>query len=389
MRVHETHSGVVVLYGDRAYKTKKPIVTDFLDFSTADRRERACRRELELNRRLAPDVYVGIAHLSDPAGRPSEPILVMRRMPEDRRLSAMLDAGTLTDVELRTLARTLADFHRTALRGDAIDQQGTAAAVRRRWRVLLHSLAEQPPGAIDPDRLLRADRLAMRFLDGRDRLFTARIHAGRIVDGHGDLLAEDIFALPDGLRILDCLDFDDTLRSVDVLDDAAFLAMDLEFLGRADLAAGFLDAYLEVARDEPPDSLRHHYIAYRSLVRAKTDRIRAAQGDPDAAEHARRHLDLTVAHLERGAVRLALVGGLPGTGKSTVATRLAAATGARVISSDTVRAELRAAGTITGQGGHYGTGAYRPAARALVYDQLLERARTELELGRSVILDAS
>lgn len=388
-RVHETHSGVVLLYGDRAYKTKKPIVTDFLDFSTAERRDRACRRELELNRRLAPEIYLGVARFTPPDDCPEEPVLVMRRMPEERRLSALLTTGALGPGELRALAATLADFHRGAARGPEIDREGTAEALRLRWRILLHSLADQPPGALDPDLVARADRLAMRFLDGRAPLFAQRIAARRVVDGHGDLLAEDIFALPDGFAILDCLDFDDALRAVDVLDDVAFLAMDIEYLGRGDLAAGFLDAYLRATGDTPPPSLRHHYIAYRALVRAKTDRIRAGQGDPEAPEHARRHLELAVAHLERGAVRVALIGGLPGTGKSTVARALATRTGATVVSSDTVRAELRAAGTITGEGGEYGTGAYRPAARALVYDRMLARARTELELGRSVILDAS
>ncbi|APA98387.1 uncharacterized protein NS506_04339 [Nocardia seriolae] len=387
-KVYETHTGVVLLLGDRAYKLKKPIVTDFLDFGSAAAREHACARELELNRRLAPDVYLGLAQLSDPTGGPDEPVLVMRRMPADRRLSDLLAAGRLSHGELATLATTLAEFHRTAARGPAIDHEGGTEALRKRWRILLDSLAAQPPGAIEPERLAHADRLAMRFLDGRDTLFESRIRLGHIVDGHGDLLAEDIFALDDGFRILDCLDFDDTLRYVDVLDDAAFLAMDLEFRGHPELAAFFLDSYLHAAVDSAPDALRHHYIAYRALVRAKTDRLRAAQGDPDAAASARRHLDLAIRHLERGAVTMVLVGGLPGSGKSTVARELAAHTGARVISSDAVRAQLRACGAVTGASGRFGEGAYRPEARARVYAELLDRARADLALGRSVILDA-
>src|SRR5690606_20356482 len=129
---------------------------------------------------------------------------------------------------------------------------------------------------------------------------------------------------PDGFRILDCLDFDDQLRYVDALDDAAFLAMDLEFLGHPEHARSFLDDYARVADDPAPHSLRQHYIAYRATVRAKTDRVRHDQNDPAAAGNARHHVDLALRHLEQGAVRLALVGGLPGTGKSTIATRLAA-----------------------------------------------------------------
>lgn len=218
---------------------------------------------------------------------------------------------------------------------------------------------------------------------------TERIAHGRIVDGHGDLLAEDIFVLPDGFRILDCLDFDDELRYVDGLDDAAFLAMDLEFLGHPQQSDAFSNYYLHAAGDSSPPSLRHHYIAYRAMVRAKTDHIRADQGDVEATRRAERHLDLAVEHLEQGAVRLALVGGLPGTRKSTMAACLSAATGAVVISSDSVRAGLRATGSIAGTAGVFGAGAYRSAAKALVYAQMFSHARQRLEHGLSVILDAS
>ncbi|MTE14275.1 bifunctional aminoglycoside phosphotransferase/ATP-binding protein [Nocardia aurantiaca] len=387
--LHETHTGLVVLFGDRAYKVKKPVVTDFLDFGTTDARERALRRELELNRRWAPDVYLGLAQLTDPLDGPAEPVLVMRRMPESRRLSALVTAGEIGRTELAALATVVAHFHRDAPRGSAIDQAGTAEALRERWRILLHGWQSHPLGTLDPALIDRIEQLAMRFIDGRAPLLAERIAAGRILDGHGDLLTEDIFVLPDGFRILDCLDFDDSLRCVDGLDDAAFLAMDLEFLGQPQLAEGFLDDYLRAAEDSPPLALRHHYIAYRAMVRAKTNHIRVAQGDEKFVGHALRHVELAVGHLEAGAVRLALVGGLPGTGKSTVATRLAQVTGAEVISSDTVRAQLRASGAITGASGVFDAGAYRPAARSLVYTHMLELARQRLALGASVILDAA
>lgn len=384
--LRETHTGLVLLCGDRAYKVKKPVVTDFLDFGTPEARERACARELAANQRFAPDIYLGIGHLSDPEGGPAEPVLVMRRLPDSARLSAVLDRAELDASALSTLAATLADCHRRAPRGPEIDRAGKPEALRHRWRVLLDYLADELP---DDALVERVDRLAMRFLDGRAPLLADRIIKSRIVDGHGDLLAEDIFALPDGFRILDCLDFDDTLRHIDGLDDAAFLAMDLEYLGHADAAATFLNEYLRAAADSPPASLRHHYLAYRATVRAKTDRIRAGQGDPDAAVHADRHLRLAAEHLTNGAVRLALVGGLPGTGKSTVAAELAEQTGAIVLSTDTTRRHMRRAGIITGGVGNFGLGVYRPDAKEQVYTRMLADARHHLEHGVSVILDAS
>jgi aminoglycoside phosphotransferase family enzyme len=132
--------------------------------------------------------------------------------------------------------------------------------------------------------------LVLEFLDGRAPLLRER--ADRIVDGHGDLLADDIFCLDDGPRLLHCLDFDDHLRHVDALDDAASLAMDLQRLGRPDLAETFLDGYAEFAADPAPSALRHHYVASRAVVRAKVALLRHDQGDPHAAEDAGPHLEL-------------------------------------------------------------------------------------------------
>src|ERR1700739_3858172 len=140
--VHETHTGVVVLAGDRAYKAKKPVLTDFLDFRTPEQRERACRREVELNSRLSPESYIGIAHLTEPNGEPAEPIVVMRRYHDDDRLGSMGTAGPDESVRgvLDTIAALLARFHEHAKRGPSINAQGTAGAVDRRFRENLSEL---------------------------------------------------------------------------------------------------------------------------------------------------------------------------------------------------------------------------------------------------------
>ena len=143
-------------------------------------------------------------------------------------------------------------------------------------------------------------------------LFTHRVTDGRIVDGHADLLADDIFCMPEGPVLLDCLEFDDQLRYVDGIDDAAFLAMDLEFSGRQDLGDYFLAEYSRLAGDSAPRSLTDFYIAYRAVVRAKVDCVRVSQGHPDAAADARRHIDIALEHLRAGTVRLIMIGGGPG-----------------------------------------------------------------------------
>jgi aminoglycoside phosphotransferase family enzyme/predicted kinase len=389
--VRETHVGVVFLLCDRAYKLKKPVRTGFLDFSTAQLRCATLRRELELNRRLAPDVYLGVTQVPDPvdpAAAP-EPLLVMRRMPADRRLATLVQDGAPVDGPLRDLARLMAVFHARAERSDRIAAEGGRDALRRRWTDNIAQTRAFRETVLDAAAVDAVDELALRFLDGRGSLFADRRADDRIVDGHGDLIADDVFCLDDGPRVLDCLEFDDLLRYVDVLDDVAFLAMDLERLGRPELATRFLDAYVEFSGDPAPVSLRHHYIAYRAFVRAKVACLRHEQGDPGAAGIAVQDADLAIAHLRAGAVRLALVGGLPGTGKTTIAGGLADRFGAVLLSSDRVRKELAGLDPATSATANFGEGLYTPERTDALYSELLHRAAELLARGESVVLDAS
>lgn len=387
--LHETHTGIVVLIGDRAYKFKKPVVTDFLDFSTPDLRERACAQEVDLNRRLAPDSYLGVAHLSDPQGGPAEPVIVMRRYPDSCRLATKVRNGVPVRDRLLAVAETLAQFHADAGRGSAIDAQTTVEAVTARWQANLAELERFTGTALPAESVWELRRLAVKFVDGRSTLFEQRIADRRIVDGHADLLADDIFCLPAGPALLDCLEFDDHLRYVDGIDDAAFLAMDLEFLGHRDLGDYFLDQYRRLSGDSAPPALTDFYIAYRAVVRAKVDCVRYVQGHPEAVADAQRHIGLALEHLRAGTVRLILVGGGPGTGKTTLARSLGEQLRAQVISTDDVRRQLEQSGAIAGSAGVLDAGLYTAENIAAVYDAVLRRARLHLSSGHSVILDGT
>ncbi|AKK28777.1 AAA family ATPase [Mycobacterium sp. EPa45] len=390
-QIKETHTGIVFLIGDRAYKIKKPVVTDFLDFTTLQRREHACAHELALNSRLAPGSYLGIAHFTQPGGD-SEPVIVMRRHPDDSRLATMVARDESVDDHLRSIALVLSRFHSSASRGREVDAQCRVDAIVERWQENLSELRRYADGVvqgIDSESIDEIDRLAMAFIAGRSVLFARRISERKIVDGHADLLADDIFCLEDGPALLDCLEFDDRLRYVDVIDDAAFLAMDLEFLGRPDLAAAFLDAYQRSADEDAPASLRDFYVAYRAVVRAKVDCVRHTQGSPGAAADARRHLEIARNHLRDGAIRFVLVGGGPGTGKTTLSHSLAEEIGAQVISTDDVRAEMARRGEIAGAAGVLDQGLYTPENVDAVYEGVLRRAHLVLCEGRSVIVDGT
>jgi uncharacterized protein len=385
----ETHSAAVYFVGDRAYKLKKPVRTGFLDFTTIRARTDACRRETELNRRFAPDVYLGVGELRALPTDPGEPIVVMRRMPAGRRLTSLIQGGQSAREPLRQVARQLAVQHAAARRNGEITFQGSRDALLGRWRdnlAEIRQLAGTANGELD---ITEIGRLAERFLAGREPLLTDRMQAGRIVDGHGDLLADDIFCLDDGPRILDCLDFDDRLRWIDGLDDASFLAMDLDWLGRADLAEQFIDWYAEFTADPAPASLRHHFVAYRALVRAKVGCIRATQDQPEAMTSAGQLADLALRHLRAATVTLILVGGPPGTGKTVLSGQIASRLGCVALGSDTIRKELAGIAPRQRAAAPYNTGLYSPAWTQDTYQELLSRASSLLARGESVILDAS
>ena len=386
--VAETHSAVVFFMGDRAYKVKKPVDLGFLDFRERSAREAVCHREVELNRRLAPDVYLGVADVHGPDGEVCDHMVVMRRMPAERRLSRVVTAGEPVDDALWTLAHLVAAFHSRAERSDAADAAASPGRLATLWNENADALAAAGD-VVDRARVERMRTLALRYLEGRHPLFAQRIAEGRAVDGHGDMLADDVFLVDEGPQVLDCIEFDDELRYGDTLADVAFLAMDLERLGHPELGARFLQAYRTHADDTWPASLEHHHIAYRAQVRAKVTAIRAGQGDRDSAQQARRLLDLSLHHLEAARVRLVLVGGLPGTGKSTVARAVGDALGATVLRTDEVRKELAGVPTTTHGSDAFGQGLYSPTATADTYGALVDRAEVALRMGETVILDAS
>jgi uncharacterized protein len=385
----ESHISWLLFTRDHVLKIKKPVTFGFVDLSTLDARLEACRREVEMNRRLAPDVYEGVGTFTYPDGR-EEPVVVMRRLPSDRCLSGLIqsdDPGVGAHVE--RIARRLAAFHAGATRNGDIDAACTAGAVTRLWQNNMAELREVSPSVLEGDELDRIDHMTLRYLAGRSELFGTRILSGRAVDGHGDLLADDIFCLDDGPRMLDCLEFDASLRYLDTLSDAASLAMDLERLGRPDLSTLFLDSYARASGDAWPASLAHFYITYRAVVRAKVACLRAGTGDPDAPCEARRLAALAFAHACAATVRLVLVGGLPGTGKSTLAGGLSAATGWALLRSDVLRKELAGLRPSESAAAAFQAGMYGAEATASVYAELLSRAALLLRSGRSVILDAT
>ncbi len=383
----ETHISRLFFVADQVIKIKLPVTTAFIDLSTVALRRVACHREVDLNRRLAPDVYLGVLDISMDGGEVEHAVL-MRRLPEARRLSNRLDEPGVTD-ELERIAASVIELHVASRRGADIDSAASLAAVRSLWSEGIEQLRVVGEGVLETDDIDRLELLAQEYLDGRTSLFDDRLEQGAACDGHGDLQAEDIFCLDDGPRILDCLEFDDRLRFGDRLNDVAFLAMDLGRLGHPELGETFLAHYRRLSGDEWPDSLARHFMAYRAHVRSKVACIRHLQHGQRADADAARSLHAQALELlAAGRITLVLVGGSPGTGKSTLSRSLATRLGAERLSTDELRDELFPVNAGEGAEALH-TGRYDAASVDAVYRKLIERAGDLLAKGRSVVADGS
>jgi aminoglycoside phosphotransferase family enzyme/predicted kinase len=388
----ETHISTVFFTCDRAYKVLKPIDVGFADFRRTSERLEAIDREVELNRRLSPDVYLGTADVSE-NGELVDRMVVMRRLADDRRLEGLLldpslDSGSQHCLE--EVVRCVARLHMDAapIRG-ADAAMATSDAVRANWEDNFESIEGYLGEVIDADEFTEARELVRDYLQGCPELFEERIRSGWIRDGHGDLRAEDIFCEPDGPRILDCLAFSDELRISDVLADIGFLAMDLIHLGHPGAADALLDRYRDLTAETHPESLGHHYIAYRAHVRTKVCCLQYSQGNKDKAALARSLHRLALEQLRVAERVLVIVGGGPGTGKSTVARGLSDSEGLAYIGSDALRKELAGLAPSDRAGAAVGEGIYTPEMTERLYDEMIRRAELLLSLGEPVVMDAS
>ena len=407
LRLHETHCSWVVLAGRFAYKLKKPVDLGFLDFTTVERRAAACAEEVRLNRRLAPQVYVGVVWVVERGGalfvggegRPVEPAVRMRRLPEAGMLPRLLARRAVGPRLLRRLAADLAAFHATAPTGPGVDAWGDVAAVRANWAENFAQTAGFDQHVLPADARAVVERYVARFLEEQAPLLARRVAEGRVREGHGDLHAGNVCLNGARLVPFDCLEFAARFRCADVAAEVAFLAMDLDHHGRADLAGVFVEAYVRASGDADLPRLLDFYACYRAYVRGKVLGLRLrqdslARGDVcRVAEEAGAYFELARAYAERaahpGPPLLAAVLGPPASGKTTVARALAGRLGLVHLSSDVVRKELAGLPPAEPCDAPYGKGPYSAEMTRRTYATLLQRAGRWLRRGRPVVLDAT
>jgi len=396
----ETHISWVILTGEFAYKIKKPVRLDFLDFSTLEQRKHFCEEELRLNRAWAPALYLEVVPIcGSPAaprvggeGTPFEYALKMRQFPQSARLDHQLEAGLLQPRDMPPLAETVARIHEQA----AVSRCPTPGdALRRASAPMPDNFPPMEPYA-DPAALGRVRDWTRRQLATCEETLAERDHSGFVRECHGDLHLANLVRWNSEIVAFDCVEFSPDLRTIDVISDIAFLAMDLIGRGRRDLAYVFLNRYLERSGDYDGMSLYGLYFVYHCMIRAKVAAIRAGERALDDTagrgvdlDEVRHYMNVALRWIDRKAPFIAAMHGYSGSGKSWLSARLAARLPAIRVRSDVERKRQFELPETARSGSAVGEGIYTQDAKRSVYDRLFEIAEHLLGAKLNVVLDAS
>jgi aminoglycoside phosphotransferase family enzyme/predicted kinase len=386
-----THASRIFLAGDRVYKLKRAVKFSYLDFSTSELRRKSCAEELRLNRRTAPNLYLEVQPITREAkglalngkGEPIDWVVVMARFPQEALFSRLAEDNKLTSDLMRRLADRIAAFHRAA---EVTPDFGGIKGVEQVIGINDENLRRDGPPEISvSDAEVLADS-ARKTAAALAALLERRRQAGRVRQCHGDLHLRNICLIDGAPTLFDCIEFNPSLAAIDVLYDLAFLMMDLIHRGDRTEAAIVFNRYLDVSDESDGIAAMPLFLALRAWVRAHVTATAAKSGAGDAAE-ARRYFDLARDFLQPRPPRLLAVGGLSGTGKSTIAAILSgrvADSPARVLRSDVIRKRLFGAAPED----RLPADAYSQQTTERVYAQLESEAQSAIEAGCSVILDA-
>jgi aminoglycoside phosphotransferase family enzyme/predicted kinase len=422
----QTHASAVLLTPDRVYKLKKPKDFGFFDYSTPALRRHFCGQEVRLNRRLAPQVYLGVApvlEFSDgqvrfgPTYHPDDVLMpgstldggnvvdyavVMVRLPDEAMLESRVRYDTASPALLAEIARYVAAFHASTQTDERVASFGLLDVIRGNWEENFAQMRPYIGRTLDAPTYNRIRDYICRFLDERASLFASRVRDHRIRDCHGDLRLQHIYILDaehdptPRLAILDGIEFNERFRYGDVASEIAFLTMELDATGRCDLSRAFVKSYIAETGDETLLELLPFYACYRACVRGKVlsfqlDEPEVPEPQQELARLQAASLFAQAASYASGPTRptLLLVGGLMGVGKSTLALALQQELGWALFSSDAVRKHLAHLDPAQPRADAFGQSIYSPAWTAHTYRTLLHEASAALANGRSVLIDAS
>ena len=307
VRLIQTHISWVFLTGKYAYKVKKPVNFGFLDYTTLEKRRHFCEEEIRLNRRFSPEMYLGVLPIAredggfkiNGAGDAVEYAVKTLEMPQDALLSNRLKDGRVGAGMIGDIAKTVADFHGRAETGGDVNEGGSVRTIRFNWDENFEQTREFVGATLSKEQFVLTSEKVGDFISRNETLFGRRIEDGRIRDCHGDLHSQSIF-VTDRVFLFDCIEFNTRFRYSDVAAEVAYLAMDLDYHGRADLSEHFVSKYLDFSPDGQMTALLPFYQCYRAYVKGKVVSFRlnddkTSQAERDAArESARIYFGLSV-----------------------------------------------------------------------------------------------
>ena len=393
----ETHISWVFLTGPYAYKVKKAVDFGFLDFTSLAKRRFFISEELRLNRRLSPEVYLGIVEIKEKGGRFSlegegetvEVALKMRELRRDWRLDLLLERKLLPSGAMELLGQKIALFHREALTDPYISSFGEPEKVMVNIKENFDQTEEFIDLTIPRNWYETLKEYSFAFLKDQRDLFYQRIRGGFIREGHGDLHTENIYWDGERLYILDCIEFNERFRYQDNASDVAFLTMDLEAKGFEEESWRFLNAYLETSGDFDLLKLLKFYKIYRAYVRGKIESFKIQMVE-EARRRAQGYFELAFNYLKaKRRPFLVATCGLIGSGKTTLAKELASKLGAVLVRSDSIRKLSLGLSPSEHRFEPFGEGIYSSEITERIYNLMMEIAGKVIKEYYPVILDGS
>lgn len=406
----QTHISYVALTGKYAYKVKKPVNFGFLDFSSLNKRKYYCKKELRLNRRLCPEIYIGVLPITEKNGKFElngdgtivEYAIKMKEFPQEDIMTNMLKQNKITEEIIANITAILIDFYNAQKPSNDIKKYGDLSVVKQNIDENFNQTKPMINITVPKNTYYFIKDAATKFFKQKKEVFLNRIKDNKIFDCHGDLHSGNIVVSDENIYIFDCIEFNDRFRFCDVASDIGFLAMDLDYLNFPYLSSYLIDQYVKKSTDVKIFSVLNFYKSYRAFVRGKVygfqlmDPYIDTEKKRNVIESAKKYFDLSRYYtrlfsldLLKKKPLLFLVSGLSGTGKSTIARKIAVDYHAVQINTDVVRKETAGIDLFEQHHDQIDTGLYDPKKIDDTYKKVMNQAEKVLKKGENVVLDAT
>lgn len=399
VRLVQTHISWIFLTGKHVYKIKKPVNFGFLDFTTLEKRKVYCEKELEINKRLAKDMYLEVVPINQHndkikikgEGKTIEYAVKMKELPQNSMMLKLLEENKVNNDLINRIAEIISDFHS---KQKPISQPDSFEIVKFNWDENFKQIEPFADRTISKKNFDFIKDKINKFLLSNRNLFEKRNAEGKIKDCHGDLHSGNIF-IADKIYIFDAIEFNERFRIIDVANEVAFLAMDLDFHDRANLSDCFVDKYVEYTRDRELWELLDFYKCYRAFVRGKVMSFKADDknvsegGKQESEKLAKEYFNLALIYAQKLNPIIVIMCGLMGTGKSVLAKKIASKLKAKILKTDVIRKMLAGVQPAIRRLESYKHGIYSKEFTDKTYNALINEARETLKSGNSCILDAT